>query len=159
MAGDGGLVTWDWKDLTFLPLLDNVLDMFQTQTIPSYASVAAGFPSPAEDHAEGRLDIQALLIRRPVATFFCRAQGESMREAGINDGDLLVVDRSITAGAGDVVVANLGDGLVVKRLVKSGDGWALASDNPNYPTFPVNPDIGVQVWGVVTFAVTALCPR
>ena len=133
--------------------------MFQTSTLPSYASVAAGFPSPAADHAEGRLDVQALLVRRPVATFFCRAEGNSMCDAGINDGDLLVVDRSIPPQPGDAVVAVIDGGLVVKRLVKQGGGWALASAHPDFPTFTVNPETGVQIWGVVTFAITALCPR
>ena len=133
--------------------------MFQIHRIPTYASVAAGFPSPAEDHAEGRLDIQALLVKRPVATFFCRADGCSMRDAGINDGDLLVVDRSITPAAGDVVVANLDGGLTVKRLTKTAEGWALAPANPDFPSFAINPDLGVQIWGVVTFAITGLCPR
>ena len=108
---------------------------------------------------EGRLDIQALLIRRPAATFFCRAQGQSMREAGIHDGDLLVVDRSITAGDGDIVVANLDGGLTVKRLTKTRTGWCLSAANPDFPAFPVNPENGVLIWGVVTHAVTTLCQR
>ena len=127
--------------------------------LPCYASVPAGFPSPADDHLEGRLDIHALLIRRPAATFFCTARGLSMRDAGINDGDLLVVDRSITPTDGDVVVANLDGGLTVKRLRKMGHHWGLASANPDYPTFAVNPDDGVLSWGVVTFAITSFCPR
>ncbi len=82
-----------------------------------------------------------------------------MRDAGINDGDLLVVDRSIAPVDGDVVVANLDGGLTVKRLKKMGDGWVLASANPDFPTFAVNPDTGLLIWGVVTFAITSLCPR
>lgn len=127
--------------------------------LPVYASVPAGFPSPADDHLEGRLDIRALLIRRPAATFFCTAQGHSMRDAGINDGDLLVVDRSVIPVNGDIVVANLDAGLTVKRLRKSGDGWCLASANPDFPSFPVDPENGVLIWGVVTFAITGFCPR
>jgi len=133
--------------------------MFQLRALPVFATVQAGFPSPAEDHMEGRLDIQALLVRRPAATFFCRAQGTSMRDAGINDGDLLVVDRSITPGDGDTVIANVDGGLTVKRLTRTRDGWALAAANPDYPAFPVNPEDGVLIWGVVTHAVTALCQR
>ncbi len=127
--------------------------------LPLYASVPAGFPSPADDHLEGQLDIQALLVRRPAATFFCTAQGQSMRGAGISDGDLLVVDRSITPTDGDVVVANIEGGLTVKRLQKAGQSWGLAPANPDYPILPVNPDDCVLIWGVVTFAITSFCPR
>jgi len=82
-----------------------------------------------------------------------------MRDAGINNGDLLVVDRSITPIDGDVVVANLEGRLTVKYLKKAGTGWALVSAIPDIPIVVVHPDHGVHIWGVVTFAITALCPR
>lgn len=124
------------------------------------ARVPAGFPSPADDHLEGALDVHALLVRRPAATFFCRADGPSMQEAGVHDGDLLVVDRSLEPMAGDVVVATIADGLTVKRLT-CGDGeqWFLAPTNPDFPPLPIDPAEGVRIWGVVTWSLTNLCKR
>lgn len=122
-------------------------------------AVEAGFPSPAADHMEAALDINGLLVRRPAATFFCRAQGDSMREAGIFDGDLLVVDRSLEPHPGDVVVATLDGGLVVKCLSKVDDQWLLASANPDYPTLEISPEEGVTIFGVVAHAITSFCDR
>ncbi len=127
---------------------------------PIYSAlVAAGFPSPADDHLEGSLDLHKLMVKRPAATFFVRASGESMVGAGIRDGDLLVVDRSLQPQDGDVVVATLDGGLTVKSLRRVGDGWELASANPDFPNFPIDPDEGTTVWGVVTHAVSALARR
>lgn len=127
---------------------------------PVYSSlVAAGFPSPADDHLEGSLDLHRLMVKRPAATFFCRASGDSMEPAGVRDGDLLVVDRSIQAQDGDVVVATLDGGLAVKTLRRTPEGWELASANPAYPSFPVDEDEGVRIWGVVTHSVSALAKR
>jgi len=129
-------------------------------TAPIYSAlVAAGFPSPADDHLEGKLDLHELMVKRPAATFFCRADGESMTGAGIHSGDLLVVDRSVQPHDGDVVVATIDGGLTVKTLRKTVDGWELASANPDFPSFPVDEEDGVQIWGVVTFAVSALTKR
>lgn len=77
----------------------------------------------------------------------------------IQSGDLLVVDRSLQAQDGDIVVATLDGGLTVKRLHKTSDGWELASDNKGYPSFPIDPNVGVQVWGVVTFSIASLANR
>lgn len=91
--------------------------------------------------------------------FFCKAVGESMVGAGIKDGDLLVVDRSIQPQAGDVVVATVDGGLTVKLLRQNGLRWELAPANPGFPSMPIDPEEGIQVWGVVTYAITPLCPR
>jgi len=129
-------------------------------TTPVYSAlVPAGFPSPADDHLEGSLDLHKLMVKRPAATFFCRASGESMVGAGIRDGDLLVVDRSIQPHDGDVVVATLDGGLTVKTLRKVEGGWQLASANPDFPNFPVCGEEGVQIWGVVTHAVSSFSRR
>lgn len=134
--------------------------MIPGATAPVYSSlVPAGFPSPADDHLEGQLDLHSLMVQRPAATFFCKADGDSMTGAGIMSGDLLVVDRSIQAQDGDIVVATLDGGLTVKQLRKTPQGWELASANPAYPSFPIDPNEGVQVWGVVTFSVSALAKR
>ena len=123
------------------------------------SQVPAGFPSPADDHLEGRLDPTALLVRRPAATFFCRADGNSMDGVGIHDGDLLVVDRSIPPQPGDIVVATLDGGLTVKMLAGGGNGWRLEPANPSFPSFAIDPEQGVQIWGVVTFSITPHCQR
>lgn len=112
---------------------------------------ACGFPSPAADHTEGALDLVRLVVRKPAATFYMRVVGGSMAGAGIADGDLLVVDRSVTPRDGDVVVAVIGDGLVCKRVAKISVGWELESDGDG-PTIAIDPDQGVEIWGVVTWS-------
>lgn len=114
--------------------------------------IAAGFPSPADDHLERRIDLNAHLVRRPGSTFFLRVEGESMSGAGILDGDLIAVDRSAKATEGAVVVAALGGELTVKRLARGREGWELRAANPRYPAVPV-PDEGFSVWGVVVAVV------
>lgn len=128
--------------------------------LPLYSSaVSAGFPSPADDFLERRLDPSALLVKRPASTFFVRAAGRSM-ESLIHDGDILVVDRGIDPAAGDVVVAVVEGGLTVKMLSGGpSQGWRLQPVDPDFPTIPVDPEEGVAIWGVVTFALTALCQR
>ena len=125
--------------------------------LPVYASrISAGFPSPADDHIEGKLDLNHHLVRRPAATFFIRAQGESMKDAGIFDGDLLVVDRGIVPQAGDIVIAVLHGELTVKRLAMSEAGSILSADNLAYPD--ICPD-DAELWGVVTFSIRHHCGR
>ena len=120
--------------------------------------VEAGFPSPAADHTEGGLDLVRLVVRRPSATFYMRVAGSSMTGAGIGEGDLLVVDRSVTPREGDVVVAAIGDGLTLKRLARAGNGWTLTSEGEG-PTIPVDPDQGVELWGVVAWSFKQHCHR
>lgn len=118
-----------------------------------YASrVPAGFPSPADDHVDRKLDLNEHLIRRPAATFFVEAEGASMSGAGIGDGDLLVVDRSLAPGAGDVVIAVVNGELTVKRLKKLGGDWILAAANPEFPDIPLG-EAGCDIWGVVTHSI------
>ena len=126
---------------------------------PLYGSrVPAGFPSPADDHIEGKLDLNLHLIRRPAATFFIRAQGESMRDAGIFNGDLLVVDRGIAPQAGDIVIAVLHGELTVKRLRKSNGALILYAENPAFPDIALD-DTGCEAWGVVTHSIRRHCAR
>lgn len=122
------------------------------------SSVPAGFPSPADDHIEGKLDLNEHLIRRPAATFFVRASGESMRDAGIFDGDLLIVDRSITPRSDHIVIASIHGELTVKRLQQSGDGWLLIPANPEFPVMRLD-DLGCEIWGVVTHSIRRHCGR
>ncbi|HAW97763.1 MAG TPA: DNA polymerase V [Opitutae bacterium] len=100
--------------------------------LPLYASgVSDRFPSPADDYLEGVLDLNSHLVREPAATFFVRARGDSMIDAGIHDGDLLVVDRSVEATDGKVVIVSVNGELTVKRLRRSkGKSWLLP-ENPD----------------------------
>ncbi len=119
--------------------------------IPLFSGkVAAGFPSPADDYIEKTLDLNDLLIRKPAATFFVRAEGESMLGAGIHPNDILVVDRSIEPVVGKIVICALNGELTVKRLNGIGDKIVLGAENPAYTDIIVQKDIDLVIWGVVT---------
>lgn len=122
------------------------------------SNVPAGFPSPADDHVDRKLDLNEHLIRRPAATYFVRADGDSMRDAGIFSGDLLIVDRGVSPKAEDIVIAVIHGDLTVKRLVGSQRGWRLSAANPAYADIPLCED-GCEVWGVVTHSVRTHCDR
>lgn len=117
--------------------------------------VRAGFPSPADDHLDVDLDLHAHVVKRPAATFFVRAEGDSMQGDGIHDGDLLVVDRSLEPRPGRVLIVALNGELTVKRLEHLGQRPYLTASNPRYRPIPLlNQD--AEVWGVVTHVVHAL---
>ncbi len=118
--------------------------------------VPAGFPSPAEDYLENSLDIGERLIRHPKATFFMRAEGDSMIDAGINNGDLLVVDRAVQARDKSVVIARINDEFCVKRLRKVDGRFWLYPENPDYQPIEICEGDDVEIWGVVTHAITEL---
>lgn len=125
--------------------------------LPFYLSaVPAGFPSPAEDYVEGTLDLNEYLVRNQAATFFVRAVGDSMQEAGIESGDLLVVDRSLEPGTGRIVIAAVGGELTVKRLEERNGSLLLMPANPAYAPLDVTEDESFAVWGVVTAVVRTL---
>ena len=117
-----------------------------------------GFPSPADDFIERSLDLNEQLVSNPIATFFVRASGNSMDGAGIHDGDLLVVDRSVTPSHGSVVVAIIDGGLTVKRLTKRGMRMSLISepnklDQGRYSPIEIGEETDAIIWGVVTWSV------
>jgi DNA polymerase V len=117
------------------------------------SSVAAGFASPADDHLEAELNLNEYLIAHPSETFFVRAKGDSMQQAGIFDKDLLIVDRSLTPKDNDIVIAAVAGQLTVKRLVvKLGKPW-LYPANPNYKPIPIKEGSELHVWGVVVHAI------
>jgi len=115
--------------------------------------VAAGFPSPADDYIEGRLSLDEHLISNKDATFFVRAKGNSMVGAGIFDGDLLVVDKSLTPTSGDIVIAIVDGDLTVKRLINRGGKVILKPENPRCKEIEFKEGQELQVWGVVTSSV------
>lgn len=118
--------------------------------------VAAGFPSPADDYIEKTLDLNELLVKKPAATFFARAQGESMLGAGIHPNDILVVDRSIDPAPGHIVICALNGELTVKRLARENEQWKLKAENSAYPDIPIYEELELVIWGVVTNVIHPL---
>lgn len=117
------------------------------------ARVRAGFPSPAEDFAVNRLDLTQILVTHPQATFLLRVAGPSMREAGIDDGDTLVVDRAIKPRHGHVVVAVVDGDFTVKVLHQRAGRVKLKAANPTFPDIVPKDGQTVEVWGVVTSCI------
>ena len=120
------------------------------------AGVSAGFPSPAADYEENKLDLNKHLIKNSAATFFVKASGDSMIGAGIHNGDLLVVDRSLEPKDKSVVIAVVSGEFTVKRLRINKRNIILESENENYPAWQIGEDTEFEVWGVVTNVVHAL---
>lgn len=128
--------------------------MADQPSIPFFAeSVAAGFPSPAVGELNGTLDLNQLCVRHPAATYFVRARGDSMTGAGIDDGDILVVDRSVTVTNGAIIIAALDGEFTVKRLEMKGKHVRLLPENPAYHPIEITPATGAEFFGVVTFVV------
>jgi DNA polymerase V len=116
--------------------------------------VPAGFPSPAEDYLQERLDIGRYLVKRPKTTFFMRVEGDSMIEAGVNDGDLLVIDRAEPARDKSIVVARINEEFCCKRLrMIKGKVW-LYPENPAYQPIEIAEGDDAEVWGVVMHSIT-----
>ncbi len=129
----------------------------QRAGIPLFiSSVSAGFPSPADDYIDQQLDLHHHLIQNPAATFFLRAQGESMLGAGIHDGDLLVVDRSLEASHNRVVIAAVDGELTVKRLVRRKGQVLLMPENEEYNPIDITEREHVHIWGVVSYVIHKL---
>jgi DNA polymerase V len=118
--------------------------------------VAAGFPSPTDDYIEKNLDLNELLVQKPAATFFVRAQGESMLGAGIHPNDILVVDRSIEPVPGKIVICALNGELTVKRLERDNEQWQLKAENPGYADILIHDELDMVIWGVVTNVIHAV---
>ncbi|WP_240224618.1 translesion error-prone DNA polymerase V autoproteolytic subunit [Rheinheimera hassiensis] len=127
--------------------------------IPLFSdTVAAGFPSPAQDYIEQNIDLNSLCIRHPAATFFVRAGGDSMIDIGIHSGDLLVVDRSIVATHGEVIVASLDGEFTVKELCIRPTTQLLPY-NSKYAPIPLSDNSDFQVFGVVVHVIKNLRNR
>lgn len=126
----------------------------KTQEIPVFSSeVAAGFPSIADDYLDTNLDLKAFLVPHPAATFFVRVSGDSMVEAGIFSKDLLIVDRSLPAESGNIIVALYQGEFTVKRFIKEKEGLLLVPANPAYSPIRIRDESEFQIWGVVTHAI------
>jgi DNA polymerase V len=113
--------------------------------------VSAGFPSPAADHTQKRIDLNEHLIRNKEATFLFRVKGDSMINAGIFENDTLLVDRSIEARHNSIVLALINHEFTVKRLYHRGGVVKLMAENPIYPPILIKAGEELSVWGVVTY--------
>ena len=137
------------------------LDLFssnnhQKTSIPMFLDkISAGFPSPATDYMENKLDLNEHLIKHPAATFIVKASGFSMIDAGIHSGDLLIIDRSITPQNNNIVVASIFGDLTVKKLKKKKNTFFLVSASDHYPSIEVKEEMECFIWGVVTFIIHA----
>jgi len=139
-------------------LLISVLDSFDSTTkrfrIPLLNdSVSAGFPSPADDYTEENIDLNEHLISNPFSTFFLRVKGDSMINAGIKDKDLIIVDKSLTARPGNIIIAMIDGEFTIKRLSIKNNELYLKAENHNYPDFKFKNHIDVQIWGVVIYSI------
>ena len=125
---------------------------------PLFSSlIEAGFASAVDDHVDRTIDLNELLIAHPAATFFVKVKGESMKNAGIHPGDILVVDRSLAPVSGRIVVAVLDGEFTVKRLILEGDVAILVPENLAFPQVRITKEREFQVWGTVTYVIKKCC--
>ena len=118
--------------------------------LPFYAShISAGFPSPAEDYVDLRLNIGEFVTENPTSTFFVRVHGDSMQDAHIVEGSILAVDKSLKAQSGDIIVAVVNNEFTVKRLITKGSKVYLVPENKKYQPLEITEDMNFQVWGKV----------
>lgn len=136
-----------------LALISGVTKRLEVE-LPLYLSpVTAGFPSPADDFLEKRLDLNDYLIKNPPATYLVRASGDSMQGVGIHDGDILVVDKSAEVSDGKVVIAVIYGEFTVKTLKRRNGKAFLVPANAEYPVVELTPEMDCEVWGVVTSVI------
>lgn len=146
--------------VTYMSVSGDALHLQQNYlAIPLFSdAISAGFPSPAQDYIEQTLDLNELCIKHPAATFFVRVEGDSMVNAGIFPNDILVIDRSIQATQGDIVVASLYGEFTVKELVL-GANPCLLPHNPAYLPISIPEGSDMEIFGVVTNVIRNLRTR
>lgn len=117
------------------------------------AGISAGFPSPAQDFMHEKLSLDDKLVQNKEATFYARVQGESMVNAGLHHGDLLVIDRSIPPMHNRIAVCYIENEFTVKRLSIQGDEICLVPENPNYNVIKISKNDDFIIWGIVTYVI------
>lgn len=122
------------------------LNLFSSQ-------IPAGFPSPAEDFLEKMLDLNEYLVKNKSATFLIKVHGDSMINAGIFDGDMLVIDRSVEPVSGKIVLGVLNGEFTIKRIEKKKDKLFLVPENESYSSIEITSEMEFKIWGVVTFSI------
>lgn len=129
-------------------------DTSSSVKLPLFLSpVSAGFPSPAEDYIERSLDLNQHLIKHPAATFYVKVQGDSMKDANLNDGDILIVDRSLEPKNNNIVVCIIDGNFTVKRIYKKNDSVVLTPANSKYSSIKISNDQQFEIVGVVTYTI------
>lgn len=120
-------------------------------------SASAGFPSPAENYVEEKLNLNSYLIKNKESSFFVRVSGDSMINVGIFDNDILIVDRSLDPKRQSIVIVSIDGELVIKKLMKDqSKNYYLKSENSNYPNIKLNSNRDTIIWGVVTYVIHSL---
>ena len=137
------------KNLDLFGIIKNT----QINTPVFLDKISAGFPSPATDYMENKLDLNEYLIKHPAATFIVKTSGSSMINADIYSGDLLIVDRSLTPKNNNIVIASIFGDLTVKKIKKKEKSLFLVSDNQDYPGIQVKEEMECFIWGVVTYII------
>ncbi|MFT6084472.1 MAG: DNA polymerase V [Alphaproteobacteria bacterium] len=127
---------------TYIPLFNN--------------AVSAGFPSPADDYIDKKLDLNEYLIKHPAATYFIRCNSNAMNGCGIYEGDLLIVDKSLNPDHNKIIIAEYDGELILRRLQKTSNGICLVSSNKNYATIHIHKTENFSVWGIVTNTIHKL---
>ncbi len=131
-------------------MVDNSVSM----ELPFFASkISAGFPSPADDYVELKLDLNQHLIKHPAATFYVRVKGNSMIDANIHEGDILIVDRALEAKNNDIIIGVLNGEFTVKRLKKTKSGIVLNPENTEFKPIKISSDADFQIWGVISYII------
>ncbi len=115
--------------------------------------IETGFPSPAGDHLEKALRLEDLIVRRPTSTFYVRVEGNAMKQSGICDADILVVDRSLRPGSGSILVITLEEEVIIRRYVARGHQHFLLADDPQLAPIPLFEETNWMIWGVVTHVI------
>lgn len=138
-----------------------ILDIYSSETdtqleLPFLYGISAGFPSPAMDFVDISIDLNRHLIKHPSATFYGRVKGESMKDAGINDGDLLIIDKSITPEHGKIAVCFIDGDFTLKRIKIDEQGLWLMPENESYQPIHINEASELRVWGVVSHIIKSV---
>ena len=119
----------------------------------SEENISAGFPSPAEDYLQEEIDLNEYLIANPASTFILRVNGNSMTKAGIQNDDLIIIDKSINPRPGNIVIASLDGNFTIKRLLEKDGEHYLKADQPNYPMIKISNQEQVEIWGVAIYSI------
>ena len=132
-------------------------DKSAIKELPLYSDlISAGFPSPAEDYIDKKLDLNEYLIKNRPATFLVKVNGNSMINSGIYDGDILVVDRSAEPANNKIVIGVIDGEFTVKRIIKKAKKLFLQPENENFNPIEITKDMDFKIWGIVTFAIHKL---
>lgn len=146
------------KTIPIRPVLEffvpDVTDELKLPLVDAF--ISAGFPSPADDYLEAKLDLNHLLIQHPSSTFFARVRGNSMIDVGIHDGDILIIDKSLEPQPSSVLVCFIDGEFTVKRVQKKNGDFYLVPQNKDFAPIKIEKSSDFRLWGVVTYCIHKL---